>query len=104
MKEFKKLLVEEFGATKPTPGQVLRAYRKRDRFTLKMMEEITGVAESNLSALEGGAIPMTKHYAELFAAALKAHPTAFLYPSGEFALDEELKLVEKRGDLMRKKA
>ncbi len=88
------------GAT--TPGELLRAFRKRDGFTLKDMEEITGIRESNLSAIENGSIGMTQHYAELFAAALSVHPMVFLYPNGEFAKDERLLEIERKAWLMRR--
>lgn len=91
-----KQLLEEFGAQEATPGEMLRAFRKREGFTLKEMEEITGIKESNLSSIENGKIAMTQHYAEIFAAALRVHPTAFLYPNGEFVKDERLLEVEKR--------
>ena len=71
-------LLNELVKEEASPGDMLRAFRKRDGFTLKDMEDITGIRESNLSAIENGRIAMTQHYAEIFAAALDVHPTAFL--------------------------
>ncbi len=87
----------------PTPGLMLRAFRKREQLRLKDMEFITGIKESNLSAIENGHIAMTQHYAEIFAAALAVHPSAFLYPDGKFAKDSNLLAIERRAKKMRRK-
>ena len=94
-------LLKSFGAKLPTPGELLRAFRKREQFTLEDMFEITGVAVSNLSAIENGKIPMTPHYAEMFACALCVRPDAFLYPDGHFAKDERLLEIEHRANMLR---
>jgi transcriptional regulator with XRE-family HTH domain len=80
----------------PTPGQMLRVMRKRDGFSLDDMAEITGIKVPNLSSLENDRTPMTRQYAEKMAAALRVHPTIFLYPNGAFAMDEELLAIERR--------
>ena len=80
----------------PTPGQLLRAFRKREELTLEDMREITRIQVPNLSAIENDKIPMTQHYAEILAAALNVHPTVFLYPNGKFAKNRELLEVEAR--------
>jgi transcriptional regulator with XRE-family HTH domain len=95
MGKFRNLL-DELAPGDATPGEMLRAFRKREGFTLKEMEEITGIKESNLSSIENGKIAMTQHYAEIFAAALRVHPTVFLYPDGKFAKDKKLLDIEKR--------
>lgn len=48
------------------------------------MREITRIQVPNLSVIESDKIPMTQHYAEIFAAALNVRPTVFLYPNGKF--------------------
>lgn len=102
--DFKQLL-NELVKDDATPGDMLRAMRKREGFTLKEMEAITGLRESNLSAIENGRIHITQHYAEIFAVALDVHPTAFLYPNGHFKKDAELSRIEKkRQRLLKKKA
>lgn len=101
---FTKLL-DDLVKDEATPGDMLRAFRKREGFTLKDMEAITGIKESNLSALENGRIGITQHYAEIFAAALDVHPTAFLYPDGEFKKDAEIIRIEKkRHQILKKKS
>lgn len=44
------------------------------------MEKITGIRDSNLSAIENGRIEMSQHYAEIFAPALDVHPMIFFIP------------------------
>ena len=96
-------LLNELVKEHATPGDMLRAFRKRDGFTLKEMESITGIRESNLSAIENGRISMTQHYAEIFAAALEVHPTMFLYPNGQFDQGNEFRRIAKRRTLFLKK-
>jgi transcriptional regulator with XRE-family HTH domain len=98
-----KDILNELEPGEASPGEMLRAFRKRDGFTLEEMEEITGVKVPNLSAIENDKILMTQHYAEMFAAALKVHPSVFLYPNGEFAKDEKLLEIEKRAQLILKR-
>lgn len=95
MPSLRKLL-EELGAGKETPNETVRTFRKGLGMTLKEVEEVTGIRESHLSAIENGKIEMTQHYAEVFAAAFGLHPTAFLYPRGEFKKSKELQSVERR--------
>ncbi len=95
MSSLKKLL-EEFGAGETTPNETVRVFRKGLGMTLKEVEDVTGIRESHLSAIENGKIEMTQHYAEVFAAAFGLHPTAFLYPSGEFKKSKELDAIERR--------
>ena len=89
-------VLNKLAPKEPTPGQILRAFRKREGLTLEDMWEITRVQVSNLSAIEHGKIAMTQHYAEIFAVALNVHPTVFLYPNGKFAKDRALLEVEAR--------
>ena len=96
-----KRVLEDAGARDPTPGEMLRAFRKRDGFTLADMKAITGIDAGNLSKLEHDHMPMTQHDAEIFAAALKVRPEAFLYPDGKFAKDKRLLEIERRAELKR---
>ncbi len=85
-----------------TPGEMLRALRKREGLTLKEMEKITGIRNNNLSAIENDRIEMSRHYAEVFAAALDVHPMIFLYPNAKFEKSTELLKIEKRAAKFRK--
>jgi transcriptional regulator with XRE-family HTH domain len=85
-----------------SPGLMLRAIRKREGLTLEEMQEITGIRDNNLSAIENDRIGMSQHYAEVFAAALNVHPMLFLYPNGKFEKSPELRKIEKRAARYRK--
>lgn len=95
MASLKKLL-DELGASDTAPSQAVRLFRKGLGMTLKEVEEVTGIRESHLSAIENGKIEVTQHYAEVFAAAFGLHPTAFLYPNGEFNKSKDLEAIERR--------
>ena len=92
---FKELL-KEFGATTPSSNECVKVFRKGLGMTLKNLEEITGVRESHLSAIENGKIEVTQHYAEIFAVAFGVHPTVFLYPKSEFQKSKRLSEIAKR--------
>lgn len=87
---------------KATSGGLLRAFRQREGFSLKNLEEITGIAQSNLSAIENDKIELTQHYAEIFAAALGIHPVVILYPNGRFEKDKRLIEIEKKALRLKK--
>lgn len=95
MPSFKKLL-QELGASDLTPNETVRTFRKGLGMTLKEVEEVTGIRESHLSAIENGKIEMTQHYAEVFAVTFAVHPTVFLYPHGEFKKSKELEVIEQK--------
>lgn len=91
-----KTLLQELGAGEATSGESVRLFRRGLGMTLKEVEEVTGIRESHLSAIENGKIEMTRHYAEVFAAAFGLHPTVFLYPGGNFKKSKELESIEGR--------
>lgn len=84
MKDFGKLLDDIMKENKweTTSGLLVRAHRKRFDMTLKDLEEVTGIKESNLSAIENDRIAMTPHYADILAAAFGVSPASLLYPAG----------------------
>ncbi len=79
-----------------SPGQMVRAFRKRENMTLEQVSELTKIQITNLSSLENDKIAVTQHYAEIFAIVFDVHPSIFLYPNGSFAKDNELLALEKR--------
>lgn len=95
-------ILEDLVPEKATSAEVLRAFRKREGFSLDDLAEITGIAATNLSAIENGKIEISKHYAEMFAAALDVHPNVLLYPNGKFVKDKKLVEIEKRAKNFRK--
>jgi transcriptional regulator with XRE-family HTH domain len=99
-----KDVLNELNSEKATSGELLRAFRQRDGFTLRDLEEITGIAQSNLSALENDKLEITQHYAEIFAAALGFHPTVILYPNGHFEKSKKLLEIERKANKLKKHA
>jgi len=97
-------ILNEIDSSPPTPGKTLRAFRKNFGITLKDLEEVTGIKESNLSALENDRVEMTSYYAERLGAALGIHPSLFLYPEGWVKVTPELADIEKRAKKLFKKA
>lgn len=95
-------VLNELVSENATSGELLRAFRQREGFTLRDLEEITGIAQSNLSALENGKMELTQHYAEIFAAALGLHPTVILYPNGRFEKTKKLLAIEKKAQRLKK--
>ena len=95
-------VLDELSPEKATAGELLRAFRQREGFSLRDLEEITGIAQSNLSAIENGKIQLTQHYAEIFAAALGLHPTIILYPNGRFEKSKHLLAIEKKATQLKK--
>ncbi|MNL30410.1 Helix-turn-helix domain protein [compost metagenome] len=101
-KDFEKL-INEVDPAPQTSGRKVRAVRKFLGFTLKDLEDITGISQTNLSALENDRLEMTKKSAEMIGAALGIHPMDILYPEGHFNKDARIKRIEKRALAMKKK-
>lgn len=85
------------------PADVLRAARIQAELSQDELQEITGIARSNISALENGRSEMTFHYALIFAAALKVHPSEILFPKGKFQKTDEFLKIEKKAQRHSKK-
>lgn len=81
-----------------TPGRFVRSVRKNFGITLKELEDLTGIKETNLSALENEHMEMSRYYAEILGAALGVHPSTILFPEGyESPESDRLKEIRKRG-------
>ena len=89
-------ILNELAPKDCTPGQMIRAFRKRENMTLEQVSELTKIQITNLSAIENDKIAVTQHYAEIFAIVFDVHPSLFLYPNGYFAKNSELLAIEKR--------
>ena len=63
-----------------TPGEMLRTIRELQELTQSELAAMTGIAQSNLSALETGAREMGRERALVLAKALKVHPAVLLFP------------------------
>lgn len=102
MKDMRSVLHDILGEDL-TPGEVLRAIRVKAGISQDELQEITGIARSNISALENGRLEMTSHYAMLFGAALKTHPAEILFPNGKFEKTEELLKIEMKAEAVIKR-
>jgi transcriptional regulator with XRE-family HTH domain len=63
-----------------TPGEMLRTIRELQELTQSELAARTGIAQSNLSALETGARELGRERALVLAKALKVHPAVLLFP------------------------
>lgn len=79
-----------------TPGQVILAFRKNFSITQKELSEVTGIAESNLSAIEQDKVELGAKRAALIAAAFGVEPGIILFPKGfEGSYASELEAIRK---------
>lgn len=101
-RNFKDLL-NEIDPSPLTSGKVIRAIRKNFKMTLKEIEQLTGIKEPNLSAIENDRMELTKHYAEILGAALGIHPSSLLFPDGYEIESKELKAIERKAEILRAK-
>ena len=102
MKDMRSVLNEILGEDL-SPGENLRALRVKKRLSQDQLEEITGVARSNISAIENSRLEMTSHYAIIFGAALGVHPSDILFPNGKFKKTDEVKKIEEKAKKIFKK-
>jgi transcriptional regulator with XRE-family HTH domain len=84
-------------------AEVLRGLRLNMGLSQDQLVELTGIARPNISGLENDRIPMTAHYAEIFAAVFKVHPAEILYPNGNVKKSPEILKLEKRAEAFFKK-
>jgi transcriptional regulator with XRE-family HTH domain len=104
-KEMKYILAQEF-ITKhlkinPTSGDIVRAARITNDFTLDDLCSITGIAKSFLSNIENNKRKIGVQSALKIAAALGLHPATILFPEGS---DSPLKRkIEQRREQFLKK-
>ena len=63
-----------------TPGEALKMLRELQGLTQADLAKITGINQSNISALENNARQMGRERAIVFAKALKVHPAVLLFP------------------------
>jgi transcriptional regulator with XRE-family HTH domain len=79
-----------------TPGRVVRAFRRNFELTLGEMERLTGIPESNLSAIENDKLDMGIRRATRIAAVFGINPSLILFPKGHERKEEkELRKIRK---------
>ncbi len=88
--DLKELQIEE------TPGKVVRAFRRNFELTLGEMEKLTGIPQSNLSAIENDKLDMGVRRASRIAAVFGISPSLILFPKGYEREDEkEIRKIRK---------
>ena len=71
---------------KMTPGEMLKNLRELQELSQNELAELSGMSQSNISALESGARQIGRERALVFAKALKVHPAVILFP--DFNIEE----------------
>ncbi|HJP18422.1 MAG TPA: helix-turn-helix transcriptional regulator [Nitrospinota bacterium] len=69
-----------------TPGEMLKTLRELQGFSQKELADITGMSQSNISALETNTRNIGRDRALILAKALKVHPAVILFPN--FTMEE----------------
>lgn len=77
-------------------GSLVRAFRKKFKLTQKDLENITGISESNISAIEHDRVELGVKRAEMFAVVFGIHPSTLLYPNDKWTKSKEIIAIEKR--------
>lgn len=81
---------------KSTSGEVIKAFRKNFQITQGELAEITGIAETNLSAIENDKVELGVKRAVLIATALGLNPSQLLFPNGvEASYSKEVHRVQQ---------
>lgn len=68
-----------------TPGEALKILREQQRLTQADLAKLTGISQSNISALESNTRQLGRERAIVFAKALKIHPAVLLFPDFDIA-------------------
>ena len=68
-----------------TPGEVLKMLRELQALSQNDLAELTGINQSNISALENNTRQMGRERAMVFAKALHVHPAVLLFPDFDMA-------------------
>jgi transcriptional regulator with XRE-family HTH domain len=102
MKEMREVLYEILGEDLSS-GEFLRGLRIKLGLSQDQLSEITGIARPNISGLENDRIQMSSHYAEIFSAVFKVHPSQILYPNGKVRKSSEILKLEKKAEAYLKK-
>ena len=76
-------------------GEKIRQIRESKKISQEKMEELTGIARTNISSYENGKTKPNLETIEKFAKALKIHPTELLYGYSEKKLHELHKSMER---------
>ena len=76
----KKNLVRAKVNIKMTPGEMLKTLRELQELSQSELAELSGMSQSNISALESNTRQIGRERALALAIALKVHPAVILFP------------------------
>ena len=68
-----------------TPGEALKMIRELQGLSQNDLVKLTGISQSNISALENDATHMGRERALIFAKVLHVHPSVLLFPDFDMA-------------------
>jgi transcriptional regulator with XRE-family HTH domain len=86
MKINKKDFVRAKVRKKLSPGEMLKTLRELQELSQSDLSDLTGISQSNISAMETGARQIGRERALALAKALKVHPAVILFP--DFDINE----------------
>ncbi len=78
-----------------TAGRSIRAFRNNFNVTLKELHGLTGIPESNLSAIENDKLEIGVKRATLIGAALGISPHSLLFPNGKSQYEKQAIRIRK---------
>ena len=86
-----------------TPGKVVKAFRTSFDITVKELSLVTGIEESNISAIENDRRDVGTAVASKLGAALGLPPEMIMFPKGYRRpdLEKEIQKVQKRATALR---
>lgn len=67
------------------PGEALKMLRELQGLSQNQLAEITGITQSNISAIENNSRQLGRERALVFAKALHVHPAVLLFPDFDMA-------------------
>jgi transcriptional regulator with XRE-family HTH domain len=68
-----------------TPGEALKMVRELQGLSQNDLVKLTGISQSNISALENNATQLGRERALIFAKVLHVHPSVLLFPDFDMA-------------------
>lgn len=86
VKHYKKEFVKAKVHVAVTPAQAIKMIRELQELSQNQLAELTGISQSNISALENGSRQLGRDRAITLARALRVHPAVLLFP--DYQVDE----------------
>ena len=83
MKEFRP----EKKRVEVSVGESVRILRELQELSQSQLSELTGIAQTTISAIENDCVNLGVERAKTFARALNCHPAALVFPGWEVALE-----------------